>query len=248
MKNKKNNCPVLDKLEKDLKEHGWQVVMIEATSYLPSFAYTVGLWENYKHPELIAFGLPINLMHIILNDAANIVKSGGIIETDKKYEDFLQDYLTIFIQVDPKSIKDYFGAAIERYKSLKFPAYQFVWPDKSHRFPWEKNFEERYKALQPLLDRNANFKFNEERSLGIFTTRQWLEKDAPIVEVLHDQEGDWQFLTKDWDEEGIILVTLEEMIKKDDSLNELFNLDYGQGAIRETETSNWERYNIDLEE
>ncbi|HWV73583.1 MAG TPA: DUF4262 domain-containing protein [Pseudosphingobacterium sp.] len=248
MENKKeHDCQIPGKLEKDISEHGWQVVMIPATSYLPPFAYTVGLWENYGHPELIGFGLPIGLFHLILNKAGELVKSGSTIQINKEYEDFLETYLTTFIPVDPRNLKDYFGAAIEHYQTMDFAALQLIWPDKNQRFPWQDGFEEKYKRLQPLLDRNATFKFIEERNTAIFTTKQWLEEAAPIMEVVHDHEGDWQFITEEWEEEDIITVSLEEMIQKDDSLNELFNLDFGEGAVRESITSKWERYKTDGE-
>lgn len=248
MKDKEHHdCQTQGKLENDINKYGWQVVMVQATSYLPSFAYTVGLWENYRHPELIGFGIPIELLHLILNKAGELVKSGEIIQSNKQYEDFLEAYLTTFIPVDPRSIKDYFGAAVERYQSLDFPALQFIWPDKNQRFPWDDGFEEKYKILQPLLDRNADFKFMEERNTAIFTTKQWLEEAAPIMEVIHGREGDWQFITEGWEEEDIITVSLEEMIQKDESLNELFNLDFGEGAVRENITNKWERFKTEDE-
>ena len=58
-----------NKIIEDVSTVGWSVVMIDATSYLPSFAYTIGLWKNYKHPELIAFGLTPKTLHLTLNIA-----------------------------------------------------------------------------------------------------------------------------------------------------------------------------------
>ncbi|MDR0265416.1 MAG: hypothetical protein LBJ04_19525 [Sphingobacterium sp.] len=31
-----------------------------------------------------------------------------------------------------------------------------------------------------------------------FTTRQWIEESKPILRVVHDNDGDWQFLTSKW--------------------------------------------------
>lgn len=39
-------------------------------------------------------------------------------------------------------------------------------------------FEKEYIYKQPLLDRNAEFKFREADTLGIFTTQQWLEEQT----------------------------------------------------------------------
>lgn len=56
-----------NKLTDDIVKYGFEVIMVPQTNYLPSFAYTVGLWKSYKHPELISLGLPIDILHSILN-------------------------------------------------------------------------------------------------------------------------------------------------------------------------------------
>ena len=118
---------------------------------------------------------------------------------------------------------------------------QFVWTDRKNNFPWDKDYEEEFKYRQPLLDRNTDFKFREEKNLGIFTTRQWLELNCPILRVVHNKEGDWQFLTGDQMPEDIKLVTLEQMILRDKTLNEVFDLDYGEAADREFIGAEWTR-------
>ncbi|WP_134088719.1 DUF4262 domain-containing protein [Olivibacter sp. XZL3] len=241
MRNENSRYLDNERFENSIASNGWHVIMVKSTAYQPSFAYTIGLWQNFNHPEVICLGLPAETMHLILNDIGELIKQGETIQLNKPYQDFLEDYLTTFISVDPSNIKDYFGAALAHYQDLTMPALQFVWPDKNHRFPWAENFEPSFKRLQPLLDRNADFKFMEDKNLAVFTTRQWLEEGAPIVEVYHDEEGDWQFITEDWEEEDIRTVALEEIVKRDASINDLFNLDYGESAYREDLTSSWHR-------
>ena len=229
------------KLYADIENFGWTVLLMPETDYLPSFAYTVGLWESYKHPELISFGLTTKTLQLILNDACEIIKSGQIIEINKSYDDFFENSKTEFIKVDNKNIVDYFGNAINYYDSQDFPALQLIWTDRNNNFPWDKDYEEEFKFKQPLLDRNTNFKFREEKKLGIFTTRQWLELDKPILRVVHDNDGDWQFLTGDQMPDDIKLVALEQMTLKDKTLNEVFNLDFGESAEREFIGGHWTR-------
>ena len=229
------------KLYADIENFGWTVLLMPETDYLPSFAYTVGLWESYKHPELISFGLTTKTLHLILHDAGEIIKSGQIIEINKSYDDFFENSKTEFITVDNNNIIHYFGNAINYYNSQDFPAFQLIWTDRNNNFPWDKDYEEEFKFRQPLLDRNANFKFREEKNLGIFTTRQWLEHDKPILRVVHDNDGDWQFLTGDQMPDDIKLVALEQMTLKDKTLNEVFNLDFGESAEREFIGGHWTR-------
>ena len=229
------------KLTEDIRNYGWSVIIIEATDYLPSFAYTVGLWESYKQPELISFGLTNNTLHTILNEAGNIIKSGQVITINFEYDNFFQNSKTEFIKVDKRNISDYFGYAIEYYKTNDFPALQLIWTDRNNLFPWDDKYEEEFRYRQPLLDRNVDFKYREEKNLGIFTTRQWLELNKPILKVIHEDDGDWQFLTGDQLLEDIRLVALEQMTLKDKTLNEVFNLDYGESAEREFIGGKWVR-------
>lgn len=57
-----------DKLLRGIEKYGWAVTLIEATDYLPSFAYTVGLSRSYEHPELISFGLGIDNLELELQN------------------------------------------------------------------------------------------------------------------------------------------------------------------------------------
>jgi hypothetical protein len=57
-----------------VKEFGWYVALFEANTATPAFAYTIGLWNNFEHPEIISFGLSLDTLGAILNNAGNIVK------------------------------------------------------------------------------------------------------------------------------------------------------------------------------
>jgi len=230
-----------NKVLQDIATHGWHVVMIEATDYLPGFAYTVGLWKNYQHPELISFGLSVKTLHSILNIGGDIAKSGQQFSINKSYDEFFESSPTQILKVDKRNIADYFGYAIWFYNQEAFPALQLVWTDRNNKFPWDSGYEKEFEHKQPLLDRNADFKFREEKNVAVFTTRQFLEDKKPILRVIHDIDGDWQFLIGDQYPEDAKVVCLEEMIKADKSLNELFNLDYGEQADRECINSKWKR-------
>ena len=237
-----------DKIIEDVRNYGWSVIMIDATEYLPSFAYTIGLWKSYAHPEIIAFGLTVKSLHEILNIAGENIKSGKTYQSDIIYSDFFIQGNSQLISVDPRSIRDYFGYAIWFNRDIRFPALQLVWTDRKNKFPWQDGYEEEFVYRQPLLDRNADFKFREAKNLAVFTTRQWLEQNKPILHVVHDEDGDWQFLTGDQMPEDAKIVALEQMVLLDDSLNDLFNLDYGEQAERKNIDGKWERSKSTLED
>lgn len=235
------NCGDHQKTISDIEQFGLSVIMVQATDYLPSFAYSIGLWQQFNHPEIICFGLSLENLHGLINDVAELVKNKETIETGKLYHDFFESGSTQFVKVDHRSIADYFGKAIHFYDSSEFSALQLVWTDRNDKFPWDEDFEEEFIYKQPLLDRNAEFKFSEETNLGVFTTRQWLEEHSPILHVVHDEEGDWQFLTGDQTSEDIKLVALKELVLSDPTLNEIFDLDYGEEATRDAVGEQWIR-------
>lgn len=221
---------------------GWSVILIECSKYLPSFAFTIGLWKNYKHPEIISFGLSVETLHSILNIAGESVKNGKPpYQPGTVYADFFENGDAQFITVDKRNIKDYFGYAMWLNGGVDFPAIQLVWTDCNNQFPWQESYQEKFQYSQPLLDRNADFKFREAENLGIFTTRQWLEEKKPILRVIHDADGDWQFLTGDQAADDIRLVCLRDMIASDSTLNDLFSLEYGEEAERTDVNENWVR-------
>ena len=247
-----HNCIDKDDLLNDTKlnieKFGLQVIMVGSTSYCPSFAYSIGLTETYNHPEIICFALPNNLGHAIINDIAEIIKKGETIDTGKTYTEIFKDSRAAFLKVDKRNIDDYFGAALNYYGGKSFDALQVVWTDRNDKLPWDNNFEEEFLYKQPLLDRNANFKFYEPKNLTTFTTRQWLDEKKPILRVVHDNDGDWQFLTGDQLPDDIKIVALEQLIKRDDTLNQLFDLEYGEEAQREFIGGHWIRNKIETDE
>ncbi len=239
---KAHNCRNDELTKSHIENFGVSIITIPATDYLPSFAYTIGLWQKHHHPEIICFGLRRETLHIVLNDVAELVKNAQIIKIAKAYHNIFANSKAEFLKVDNRNLSDYFGMAIDYYKSNDFPVLQLVWTDRNNKFPWETDFEEEFIHKQPLLDRNVDFKFREAKNLGIFTTRHYLELNKPILSVIHETNGDWQFLTGDEVVlEDMRLVALEEIVIKDRTLNEVFDLEYGQEATRTFIGGHWTR-------
>ncbi|HRB71488.1 MAG TPA: DUF4262 domain-containing protein [Flavobacterium sp.] len=246
----KHNCiddkNLLQQIKINIDQFGLQVIMVSSTNYLPSFAYSIGLTTTYNHPEIICFGLSNETAHEIINDVAAIIKRGVQIKKENIYTEIFQDSRATFLKVDERNIQDYFGTALNYYGDRNFEALQLVWTDRNDKFPWEEGFEEEFLYKQPLLDRNTGFKFNEPKNLTVFTTRQWLEEQKPIVRVVHDNDGDWQFLTGDQMPEDIRIVALKEMILRDTTLNEVFDLEYGEEAERDLLDGEWIRNRVEF--
>jgi len=237
-----HNAETKEFIRDTITKHGWFIALFEQQGDQPAFAYSIGLWNNYRHPELICFGLPTETMHMLLNIGSDLVKNGHSLSTGKRYSEFLSDYPARFLSVDQRNIADYFAYAIWYHENKPFDAMQLVWPDTNHQFPWETGFDHHLKFQQPMLDRNMDFKFLADPNLGVYTTRQVIKEGKPILWVSHDKEdGDWQFLCQTTrDPEDVLLVSLREVVNHDPSVNKLFDLPIGWNATRALQDEPWE--------
>ncbi|MEO1513543.1 MAG: DUF4262 domain-containing protein [Bacteroidota bacterium] len=230
-----------ERIIQDVELYGFHIALLPADDYLPAFAYTIGLYQNHQHPEFIVFGLSTDVMGRLLQQLGLAVKKGQTFQAGMNHADILANHPVHFLSVDKAHYRDYLGYCGWFYKqSFEFPCQQLVWPDKAGLFPWEEGFYDAWKFQQPLLDRNADFKFYEERNLGVYTTQATLD-GRPILRVSHEEEGGWQFHSElEPDVKNARVVSLGELVKRDPSLNELFYLNYGQYAFRKDVNSDWE--------
>lgn len=229
-----------ERIISNIQEYDCHLALIEGDGYSPAFVFTIGLYEKFKHPEIMIFGMNTDVMGQLLNGIKNQVKKGTQYLSNKEYENILAGYNVQFLEVKKDFYPDYLGYAGWYYNNtFDFPVLQMIWPDKEHKWPWENGFNEHWKFNQPLLDRNMDFKFQEERNLGVYTTHHVLE-GKPILYVHHNADGDWQFHSEYEPQiEDAKLVCLEEIIKLDPTLNEMYHLNYGQTAYRNEIGSEW---------
>lgn len=232
-----------------IDEAGCQVMQILGDNYMPEFAYTIGLFQQFNHPEIICFGLSLDVMHTLLNNAKDRIEDGEVLEAGKSYTGFLEgDVQVHFLEVDKTFYKDYVGYGRWFYENDDFPLLQMVWPDKKGNFPWDKKFDKNIEFSQPLLDRDTDFFFYESKNLGVFATKQVLEGE-PIRYVIHDDEGDWFFLENDEAEnDDIQIVALEQITKLDPSINSIYYLQYGWEARRAEIGDEWDDTESELDD
>jgi hypothetical protein len=51
-----------EEIRRIVKEYSWYVALFEANTATPAFAYTIGLWKTFGHPQIISFGLSIHTL------------------------------------------------------------------------------------------------------------------------------------------------------------------------------------------
>ena len=231
---------ITESILKDIEENQLCVAYINTDGYNPRFGYSIGLFKQFNHPEILLIGLDSDSTEAMINNAKNQIAEGTKFIEGVNYSSFLIDVPVQFIAVQPAHFPDYMGYASWYNDYQDYPVLQMVWPDKAGHFPWDDAFSENLRFEQPLLDRNSDFKFLEERNLGVFTTQEVLE-GATILYVYHDDDGDWQFhhQSESGQNEGV-LVSLESLVKQDPSLNQIYHLNYGERAMRASLEDDWQ--------
>jgi hypothetical protein len=162
------------KLLADVERHGWHVLGVEEDEEGPAFAYSIGLYRSFKHPEILVVGLPIEVMHRIINAVGEVARSGERFEHLDESEDVLDGHNVAFHIVERTYYPDYFGYARWLYRGDDFPALQCVWPDSQHRNPWHPEFGVG-PGRQPLLSDDTSWPFHEGRNRAVFTTKPVLD-------------------------------------------------------------------------
>lgn len=147
----------------DIERHGWHVALIPPIEDDPSsigWAFTIGLFERFSHPELAVFGLDIAIAHGLLNAAGDSVRRGWRLEDGREYAGLLEGYSCGIREVAPAWVPVFFGNAQWHYRREDVPFLQIFWPDPARRMPWDEAFAREWRAGQPLL-------FLEDASLAL---------------------------------------------------------------------------------
>ena len=75
----------------------------------------------------------------------------------------------------------------------------------------------------------------------VITTKYVINNNSPIIRVIHEKDGDWQFLGKEENlsESDAIVLSLEEIICLDKTLQNVLSLPLGKQAYRTSPKDNW---------
>ena len=237
------------KLLADVEEYGWHVVAVAADDEGPGFAYSVGFFHTFGHPEVIVFGLDTDIMIDIINGIGDQIEAGEALNDLDESGDVLEGYNIFFRTVEHRHYPEYYGCALWFYQGATFPALQCIWPDAEHHYPWHPECEPGLAAQQPLLAAETSWPYQAGKNRAILTTKPVIQDQHPVLLVAHDDDGDWQFLcgTTNEPDDGQ-LVCLGDILDRDPTLAEVADLPEGWCAAREAVGAAWTRELMDPEE
>ncbi len=193
--------PATDPLAGHVARRGWDVVSVPAEGRRPAYAFTVGLWHSFAHAEASVFGRDEDEMIRWLDTVGGEVKAGRMLLPDR-----LGDDVVGTTEVFPRPAlaswhRHLFGAALSFYRGQPVPMLQLVWPDRDGVLPWDQGCDDDCLAAQPRLwDRVTaapvpdGWPFPVSPDALVLTTNAIAFDGAPVIGVVHDEEGEWQFL------------------------------------------------------
>lgn len=137
--------------EEDIQRYGLHILKVAGGNEWPEFAYSVGLFQSFAHPEVIILGLPGDIAQDILNGLADVIRSGKRCAPEDETEDLVERYPCKFLDVPFEQMFAHFGWAIWYYDDRMFPVLQLVYPDRMGRWPWESGVSPEFASQQPVL-------------------------------------------------------------------------------------------------
>lgn len=243
----------------NIEEYGWDVMVI-AGEPQTRFAYTVGVYDTLKLPELIVVGLTNDTGFAALNHAVRAMREGADLRAGR-YRDIVGNVEVEFRPVAEKWVEHVMCRDHWYYGGERVPVLQLIYPDMEGRFQWESDFAEYFR--QPIMspaaedgprekdfwshnDPNSSlfdWKFPDPPHTQAFLSQTVQDREEPITYVSHDaSDGAWQFLgDKMVDGGGPVLSCLHHPLDWDPSLRELYDLPLGWCARREKPGKSWQR-------
>jgi hypothetical protein len=143
--------PFERKILEDVRTVGWSVVLIPEDDEGVGFAFSVGLFHSFQHPEIIIFGLRLETMQGIINHVGRQIQAGGAFNAHREYHDVIEHFPVAFIPISRANFREYLGTAMWFYQNEGFETLQLIYPDRQRRFPWDSGVHPRFLEQQPLL-------------------------------------------------------------------------------------------------
>jgi hypothetical protein len=140
----------------DIGEYGLHIIQVTPSETDEGFSYSVGLFDTYRHPEIVVFGQKVEWQRSMLNALADRIRDDAtVFQAGKLYSDILDGFHCRFEVIrSEESYRKYFGWDMWYYTMVKplpepFPVLQLIWPDLNDVFPDAPGYDNPYR--QPIL-------------------------------------------------------------------------------------------------
>jgi len=134
------------KVHKNIETKGFHTTaVLENVDFTP-FAYSTGIYENFKIPELFISGLGPNFSGQLIENHVEKYKFDKI-PLNTKIENLTDRFPVYFVEVDNEILDEYVLSSIKYYGTREFKYLQLIFPDLNYRFPNENGYDYDQKVL-----------------------------------------------------------------------------------------------------
>jgi len=147
----------LERIQGDVRRFGWHGVRVKGREGGGGYLFTVGLWQTYRHPEIVLFAPEEDPSGMLkpLQRVCQAVSQNEVFQAEQTHPKLFDSFPGVFGVVDTGWYDQFLGAAVAYYEGEAFPALQLFWPDRQGLFPWEDDCAPSVRAWQPLLFEEA---------------------------------------------------------------------------------------------
>lgn len=124
----------------NIKNIGYHTTAVLEEKDFTPFAYSTGIFENFKIPELFISGLGPNLSGQLIEKYADKYKFSEV-PLNKIIDDLTDRFPIYFLKVENKDLVEYVLTSIKFYKNRNYEYLQLVFPDLNGNFPNEENYD-----------------------------------------------------------------------------------------------------------
>ncbi len=135
----------------DIAARGYHLGIVPALPTACGWAFSAGLLESSKHPDLICFGPDLDPIAGLVQRLCELVRRGERFDERERHAGVLAGNDIITRPVEAKWVPVFLGNTAWLYERDTFPALQCFWPDAGGRFPWDPDFQSEWRDQQPFL-------------------------------------------------------------------------------------------------
>ncbi len=146
-----------------IEEHGVSIIGVASSAEDPdpgpSWTYSIGFWQQYRHPEVLIVGLDQTLSGRLINWMNRAIRDEGRrFENGAAVDDVLEgEYVCYFQPISEAAFGDWFAADRWFYDGNdQFEAVQMIWPDRQKCYPWQNAAQPGFRALQTIISTLPN--------------------------------------------------------------------------------------------
>jgi hypothetical protein len=135
----------------DVAQTGLHVACGASIGGAPAFAFSIGLFRTFDHPEVAIFGLASAALEAAVHRVGERVRAGERFDEGDVVEGILDGRTVAFRRIVPRHYPSHLGYAVWYHGGARFPALQATWADPAGHFPWERWFPRELRDVQPVL-------------------------------------------------------------------------------------------------